>query len=130
MKDPHEKGVAANHSAPSFALHVARHAVKRKQLLGSSHRESCIRENRPCSLSGGRRPARKRASSDPTPMNHPNRGGPTSAVSEERRPLVKENTHPSQSARHSAGDSCPRGAWGCGEQSIVSPSIRDKSRIR
>ena len=34
--------------------------------LGSSLRESCIRENRTCSLSGGRRPARKRASSDPT----------------------------------------------------------------
>ena len=33
-----------------------------------SLRESCIRENRPCSLSGGRRPARKRASSDPTPI--------------------------------------------------------------
>jgi transposase len=31
-----------------------------------SLRESCIRENRTCSLSGGRRPARKRASSDPT----------------------------------------------------------------
>ena len=30
MKDPHEKGVA-NHSAPSFARYVARHAVKRKQ---------------------------------------------------------------------------------------------------
>ena len=29
-------------------------------------RESCMRENRTCSLSGGRRPARKRASSDPT----------------------------------------------------------------
>ena len=35
-------------------------------------RESCIRENRPCSLSGGRRPAPKRASSDPTPVNQPN----------------------------------------------------------
>src|SRR5258708_9768748 len=34
-----------------------------------SLRESCIRENRPCSLSGGRRPARKRASSDPTSIN-------------------------------------------------------------
>ena len=30
MKDPHEKGVA-NHSAPSFARYVARHAVKHKQ---------------------------------------------------------------------------------------------------
>ena len=29
-------------------------------------RESCMRENCTCSLSGGRRPARKRASSDPT----------------------------------------------------------------
>ena len=32
----------------------------------ASLRESCMRENRTCSLSGGRRPARKRASSDPT----------------------------------------------------------------
>ena len=31
-----------------------------------SLRESCIRQNRPCSLGGGRRPACKRASSDPT----------------------------------------------------------------
>ena len=30
MKDPHEEGVA-NHSAPGFALYVARHAAKRKQ---------------------------------------------------------------------------------------------------
>src|SRR5579863_6945860 len=29
-------------------------------------RESCMRENRTCSLGGGRRPARERASSDPT----------------------------------------------------------------
>src|SRR5260370_37359058 len=29
-------------------------------------RESCMRENRTCSLGGGRRPPRKRASSDPT----------------------------------------------------------------
>ena len=34
-----------------------------------SLRESCMRENRTCSLSGGRRPARKRASSDPTPIS-------------------------------------------------------------
>ena len=39
-----------------------------------SLRESCIRENRTCSLSGGRRPARKRASSDPTPMKPGNCG--------------------------------------------------------
>src|SRR5207247_3477471 len=34
-----------------------------------SLRESCMRETCTCSLSGGRRPARKRASSDPTAMN-------------------------------------------------------------
>jgi hypothetical protein len=33
-----------------------------------SLRESCMRENRTCSLSGGRWPARKRATSDPTPL--------------------------------------------------------------
>src|ERR1035437_5765963 len=32
-------------------------------------RESCMRENRTCSLGGERRPARKRASSDPTAGN-------------------------------------------------------------
>ena len=35
-------------------------------LASLSLRESCMRENRTCSLRGGRRPARKRASSDPT----------------------------------------------------------------
>ena len=59
-------------------------------------RESCIRENRTCSLSGGRRPARKRASSDPTAMNRPNNGGPPLAEGEEGRPLIKENTHQSR----------------------------------
>ncbi len=62
-------------------------------------------------------------------MNHANKGGPWSAVSEERRPLVKENTHPSQSARHSAGDACPRRGWGCGEQSIVSPCLPRNDRL-
>ena len=43
--------------------------------LGSvSLRESCIRENRLYSLSGGRWPARKRATSDPTPTKQPNEG--------------------------------------------------------
>jgi len=74
-----------------------------------SLRESCIRENRTCSLGGGRRPARRRASSDPTPMNHSNQGGQARAESEEGRPLIKENTpqphtHPTQSgARVSQG---------------------------
>src|SRR5215469_15342554 len=38
-------------------------------LASLSLRESCMREIRTCSLGGGRRPARKRASSDPTGPN-------------------------------------------------------------
>jgi transposase len=41
-----------------------RHVVNPSQVL--CLRESCMRANRTCSLGGGRRPARKRASSDPT----------------------------------------------------------------
>jgi hypothetical protein len=37
--------------------------------------ESCMRENCTCSLGGGRRPARKRASSDPTPWKSGNADG-------------------------------------------------------
>ena len=46
------------------------------------------------SLSGGRRLARQRASSDPTPMNHSNKDGTLSAESEEGRLRLKENTFP------------------------------------
>ena len=46
------------------------------------------------SLSGGRRLARQRASSDPTPMNHSNKDGSSSAESGEGRLRLKENTHP------------------------------------
>ena len=53
--------------------------------------ESCIREKCTCSLSGGWRLARQRTSSDPTPMNHSNKDGTSSAESEEGRPLIKEN---------------------------------------
>src|SRR5208337_1949845 len=50
-----------------------------------------MRENRTCSLSGGRWPARKRATSDPTPAKCPNKGeqAPTEGM-EGRRP-TKEN---------------------------------------
>ena len=56
------------------------------------------------SLGGGRRPARKRASSDPTPMNHSNKDGTSPAESGEGRPLIKENagqpnTYPTQSGK-------------------------------
>jgi len=54
------------------------------------------------SLSGGRRLARQRASSDPTPMNHSNKDKPSLAESGEGRPVIKENvrqpnTSPTQS---------------------------------
>src|SRR5437879_10441036 len=62
-------------------------------------RETCM-----YSLSGGRRPARQRASSDPTPMNQSNKDRKPSAENEEERPLIKENagqpnTHPTQSEK-------------------------------
>jgi hypothetical protein len=44
------------------------------------------------SLSGGRRPARQRASSDPTPMNQSNKDGKASAENEEERPLMEQST--------------------------------------
>src|ERR1019366_6323770 len=63
-----------------------------------------MRENRACSLSGGRWPARKRATSDPTPMNQPNKEGPPSAEAGEERAQTGENIvpshmHPTQSGK-------------------------------
>src|SRR5690348_15841348 len=54
-------------------------------------RESCIRENRTCSLSGGRRLARQRASSDPTPMTQSNESVKTLEEEVDGRPLTKES---------------------------------------
>jgi hypothetical protein len=53
-----------------------------------------MREICTCSLGGGRRLARKRASSDPTAMNHSNKDGFLSAENEEGRLRLKENTFP------------------------------------
>src|SRR5215472_488161 len=53
-----------------------------------------MRENCTCSLGGGRRPARQRASSDPTPRNHSNQDGTRSAETEEGRLRIKENPFP------------------------------------
>ena len=44
------------------------------------------------SLSGGRRLAHQRASSDPTPMNHSNKDGTSPAESGEGRPLMEQTT--------------------------------------
>src|SRR5260370_17338374 len=50
-----------------------------------------MRENRTCSLSGGRWPARKRATSDPTPAKCPNKGEQAPAEGMEGRRPTKEN---------------------------------------
>src|SRR5215472_11780826 len=74
-------------------------------------RESCIRENRTCSLSGGRWLARKRASSDPTPTKQPNESVKALEEAVEGRTLTKENVGqpnprwtPSQKSGHSGLD--------------------------
>src|SRR5271170_4913054 len=50
-----------------------------------------MRENRTCSLCGGRWPARKRATSDPTPEKSPNKGEQAPAEGMEGRRPTKEN---------------------------------------
>jgi hypothetical protein len=95
-------------------------------------RESCIRENRTCSLSGGRWPARKRATSDPTPMNQPTNEGLLSAEIGEGRAQAEENIvqsymHPTQSGkRMSQGLRGVRQAARFG----LPPCILSKSRMR
>jgi hypothetical protein len=74
-------GAPRVHSVVALGLRLRRRCL----------RESCIRENRPCSLSGGRRPARKCASSDPTPMKPPNNEVQASAEGVEGRARTKEN---------------------------------------
>ena len=50
-----------------------------------------MRENRTCSLGGGRWLARERATSDPTPMKSPNKAGQPAAEGVEGRGLAKGN---------------------------------------
>jgi len=63
-------------------------------------------------LSGGRRLARKRASSDPTPMNHSNKIEQSMAESEEGRPLIKENIHQSNTRPTQSGARVSQGLAG------------------
>jgi hypothetical protein len=51
-----------------------------------------MRENRTYSLSGGRWPARKRATSDPTPVKRPNKGRQPLAEGLDGRAWAKQNT--------------------------------------
>ena len=75
-----------------------------------SLRESCIREKRTCSLSGGRRPARKRTCSDPTPMNHSNK---------DRRSLAESET----------GKGSGRQCCGSSKVQVLVPSIACFGRL-
>jgi hypothetical protein len=83
------------------------------------------------SLSGGRRLARQRASSDPTPMNHSNQDGKLSAESEEGRPLIKENTFPSCTYPTQSGSARVPRVGECADKLFAWPLlIRDKNRMR
>jgi len=68
-----------------------------------------MRENRTYSLSGGRWPARKRATSDPTPTKQPNKGEGSSAEAVEGRPKTKENTQQPNLCRTPSRESRPSG---------------------
>src|SRR5271155_6156082 len=58
-----------------------------------------MRENRTCSLCGGRWPARKRATSDPTPEKSPNKAVATAAEEVEGRGLAKGNPRQQNASR-------------------------------
>jgi RNA-directed DNA polymerase len=64
------------------------------------------------SLSGGRRLARQRASSAPTPMNHSNKDGTSSAEGGEGRPLIKENAHQPSTYSTQSGKGVSQGLAG------------------
>jgi group II intron reverse transcriptase/maturase len=71
-----------------------------------------MRENRTYSLSGGRWPARKRATSDPTPMNQPNKEGQPSAEVGEGRAQAGENIVQSHMRPTQSGERMSQGLRG------------------
>jgi len=84
-----------------------------------------------CSLSGGRRPARERTSSDPTPVNQPNNEGqqPSAEVGEGRAQTV-ENIVPSHMRPTQSGKRMSQGLRGVGKPCVSPPFIHGKSRMR
>jgi hypothetical protein len=83
------------------------------------------------SLSGGRRLACQRASSDPTPMNHANKDNPSSAESEEGRLWLKENTFPFDTYPTPSGTARVPRMGECADKLYAWPfSIREKNRMR
>src|SRR5215469_13906693 len=71
-----------------------------------------MRENCTYSLSGGRWPARKRATSDPTPMNQPNKGESVPAEAGEGRARTKENIGQSSTSPTQSGERVSQGLSG------------------
>jgi RNA-directed DNA polymerase len=64
------------------------------------------------SLSGGRWPACKRATSDPTPMNQPNKEEQSSAEVGEGRARTKENIVQSSTSPTQSGERVSQGLRG------------------
>jgi len=96
-----------------------------------SLRESCIREMCTCSLSGGRRLARKRASSDPTSMNQSNNEEERfSAESGERRARAKENIVQSNTDPTQSGTTESDYAAHEGQRQTKYPSANAGSRLK
>ena len=71
-----------------------------------------MRENCTYSLSGGRWPARKRATSDPTPVNQPNKGESSPAEVGEGRARTKENIGRSNTSPTQSGERVSQGLSG------------------
>jgi hypothetical protein len=88
-----------------------------------------MRENCTYSLSGGRWPARKRATSDPTPMNQPNKGECILAEVGEGRARAKENIVWSYTSPTQSGERVSQGLSGVRQQYLAA-KIQGKSRMR
>ena len=71
-----------------------------------------MRENRTYSLSGGRWPARKRATSDPTPVNLSNKEEQSSAETGEERARARENIVQSNTSPTQSGERVNQGLRG------------------
>src|SRR5271157_1095037 len=78
-----------------------------------------MRENCTYSLSGGRWPARKCATSDPTPMNRPNKESQLSAEGGEGSPRIKENASPTHTSPTQSGEHVTQGLAGVRQAALT-----------
>ena len=88
-----------------------------------------MRENCTYSLSGGRWLARKRATSDPTPVNQPNKGESSPAEVGEGRARTKENIVRTNTSPTQSGERVSQGLSGV-RQPYLAATIQGKSRMR